>query len=253
MTTTTAVVPMATTPQRVSLIAKLASKYSVEPEKMLETLKRTAFKGPKEVSNEQMMALLVVAHEHGLNPFTRELFAFPDQSGIVPVVSIDGWTRIMLEHPQYDGYEVFWSEETINHSGKPVPTWCEIHMFRKDKSRPCVHREWFDECKRNTAPWGTHPRRMLEHKAIIQTARRCFGFAGIYDQDEAERIVELHQVPTGAGGPGSGMPPVLEKLNAPEPAPAPEEEEQKTEVPPEEHPVMPDIFGDLEDEDPPKV
>ncbi|ENC7540331.1 phage recombination protein Bet, partial [Salmonella enterica subsp. enterica serovar Brandenburg] len=32
--------------------------------------------------------------------------------------------------------------------------------------------------------------RMLRHKAMIQCARLAFGFAGIYDKDEAERIVE---------------------------------------------------------------
>jgi len=31
---------------------------------------------------------------------------------------------------------------------------------------------------------------MLRHKALIQCARLAFGFAGIYDQDEAERFVE---------------------------------------------------------------
>ena len=31
---------------------------------------------------------------------------------------------------------------------------------------------------------------MLRHKAMIQCARLAFGFAGIYDQDEAERIAE---------------------------------------------------------------
>lgn len=31
---------------------------------------------------------------------------------------------------------------------------------------------------------------MLRHKAMIQGARLAFGFVGIYDQDEAERIVE---------------------------------------------------------------
>jgi len=46
------------------------------------------------------------------------------------------------------------------------------------------------ECKRNTQPWQSHPRRMLRHKAMIQCARLAFGFAGIYDQDEAERIVD---------------------------------------------------------------
>ena len=31
--------------------------------------------------------------------------------------------------------------------------------------------------------------RMLRHKALIQCARLAFGFTGIYDQDEAERII----------------------------------------------------------------
>jgi hypothetical protein len=31
---------------------------------------------------------------------------------------------------------------------------------------------------------------MLRHKAMIQCARIAFGFGGIFDQDEAERIVE---------------------------------------------------------------
>jgi hypothetical protein len=32
---------------------------------------------------------------------------------------------------------------------------------------------------------------MLRHKALIQCARLAFGYGGIYDQDEAERIIEI--------------------------------------------------------------
>jgi hypothetical protein len=40
---------------------------------------------------------------------------------------------------------------------------------------------------------------MLRHKAMIQCARLAFGFGGIYDQDEAERIaeIEINPAPTG--------------------------------------------------------
>jgi hypothetical protein len=31
---------------------------------------------------------------------------------------------------------------------------------------------------------------MLRHKTLIQCARLAFGFAGIFDQDEAERVIE---------------------------------------------------------------
>jgi phage recombination protein Bet len=87
--------------QAPSLVSRMAGKYGVEPDKMLSTLKATAFKG--DVSNEQLMALLIVAEQHGLNPWTKEIYAFPDRTGIVPVVSVDGWSRIINEHPQMDG------------------------------------------------------------------------------------------------------------------------------------------------------
>ena len=57
-----------------SLLAKMAARFSVEPGKMLSTLKSTAFKG--DVSNEQMMALLIVADQYGLNPWTKEFTLF---------------------------------------------------------------------------------------------------------------------------------------------------------------------------------
>ncbi len=34
------------------------------------------------------------------------------------------------------------------------------------------------------------PQRMLRHKAMIQCARIAFGYGGIYDQDEGEKILE---------------------------------------------------------------
>ena len=51
------------------------------------------------------------------------------------------------------------------------------------------------ECYRDMGPWKTHPKRMLRHKAMIQCARLAFGFTGIYDQDEADRIAEAQKEP----------------------------------------------------------
>ena len=46
--------------QSQSLITRFASRFGVEPTKLLVTLKATAFRSDHEVTNEQMMALLVV-------------------------------------------------------------------------------------------------------------------------------------------------------------------------------------------------
>jgi len=164
------------------LIERTARRFGVDANKMMATLKATAFKG--DVSNEQMMALLIVAEKYRLNPWTGELFAFPSKGGIVPVVSVDGWSRIMNEHPQFNGIEFNDSPED------DPPSWIECVIYRRDRDHPIKVRERFSECRRDTIPWKSHPARMLRHKAMIQCARIAFGFAGIYDEDEARRIIE---------------------------------------------------------------
>lgn len=167
-----------------TLTTKLAEKLELgsDGSDLMITLKATAFKG--QVSDAQMTALLIVANQYGLNPWTKEIYAFPDKNnGIVPVVGVDGWARIINSHPQFDGMDF---EQT------PESCTCVIH--RKDRGHPMRVTEYMVECARDNAqPWKSHPYRMLRHKAMIQCARLAFGFVGIFDSDEAERIVENMQ------------------------------------------------------------
>jgi phage recombination protein Bet len=168
----------------VALTTKLATSLNMgDGAGLIETLKATAFKG--QVSDAQMTALLVVANQYGLNPWTKEIYAFPDKNnGIVPVVGVDGWSRIINGHPQFDGMDFAQDAES-----------CTCIIYRKDRSHPVKVTEYMAECRRpNVGPWQSHPRRMLRHKAMIQCARIAFGYAGIYDQDEAERIAEVKTV-----------------------------------------------------------
>lgn len=184
-----------------SQAGKLAEKLNLagDPRELVDTLKATAFKG--DVSDAQMAALLIVSNQYGLSPWTREIFAFPDkQNGIVPVVGVDGWSRIINQHPQFDGMDFDQSETMVELEGaKPAPEWMECRIYRKDRTHPTVAREYLDEVYRPpfngkygkvNGPWQSHTKRFLRHKTMIQCARMAFGYAGIYDQDEAERIVE---------------------------------------------------------------
>lgn len=170
-----------------TLTSKLATRLDMgDGTGLVETLKATAFKG--QVSDAQMTALMVVANQYGLNPWTKEIYAFPDKNnGIVPVVGVDGWSRIINSHPQFDGMDFEQDAES-----------CTCIIFRKDRGHPIRVTEWLAECRRaNVGPWASHPKRMLRHKAMIQCARLAFGYGGIYDQDEAERIVESIDATTG--------------------------------------------------------
>ncbi len=218
-----------------SLMAKLGAKYGVDGSKLYETLKATAFKtkpGDPPASDAQLMALMVVSDQYSLNPFTREIFAFPDkQNGIVPVVGVDGWSRIINSNPEFDGMEFEQDDDSCT---------CRIH--RKDRAHPTEVTEYLSECKRNTSPWGTHPKRMLRHKAMIQCARLAFGYVGIYDQDEAERILERDITGEVEVREPVSMPTPKPKAKAKaKPAPEPEEE---PEPPPEEAPPADDMPND---------
>ncbi|OOH92167.1 phage recombination protein Bet [Pasteurellaceae bacterium 15-036681] len=163
-----------------TLTQKLANRFEIsDGSNLIDTLKQTAFKG--NVSDSQMTALLIVANQYSLNPWTKEIYAFPDRNnGIVPIVGVDGWSRILNENPQFDGIEFDLDDEK-----------CTCKIYRKDRSRAIQVTEYMTECFRDNSPaWKSHPKRMLRHKAMIQCARLAFGFTGIYDQDEADRIVE---------------------------------------------------------------
>jgi len=164
-----------------TLTSNLAKQFNMgDGSDLANTLKATCFKGGIQVTDAQMTALLVVAQQYTLNPFTKEIYAFPDKGGIVPVVGVDGWARIINSHPQFDGMDFEQDADS-----------CTCTIYRKDRSHPTKVTEWMAECKRlNVGPWQSHPYRMLRHKAMIQAARLAFGFVGIYEQDEAERILE---------------------------------------------------------------
>lgn len=197
-----------------SLVVKFAERYGILPEKLITTLLATAFRqrDGQQPTLEQLVALLVVADQYNLNPFTKEIYAYPDkQNGIIPVVSVDGWTRIANEHPQFDGADFRFSEEMYEpQAGIRLHAWMEAVIHRKDREHPIVVREYAEEVYRLPllvkrkdgpgsyevkTPWQSHPKRMHRHKTWIQGLRYAFGFAGIYDQDEAERIMERDIAP----------------------------------------------------------
>lgn len=171
-----------------TLTSKLAKTLDIAGavDELLSVLKATAFKGG--ATDAQMTALMIVADQYGLNPWTKEIYAFPDkQHGVVPVVGVDGWSRIINTNPQFDGIEFEQDDES-----------CTCIIYRKDRSHATRVTEYMSECLRPpfksqsghliSGPWQSHPRRMLRHKAMIQCSRIAFGFVGIFDQDEAERF-----------------------------------------------------------------
>ena len=180
------------TQEQRSVMLSMAERYGMDHKAFESTLMATVMPAEVQVSREQVAAFLLVAKQYDLNPFTREIFAFPaKRGGIMPIVSVDGWLKLINSHPQFDG--MTFVDQRMD-SGELDSVTCKI--YRKDRAHPVEVTEYMRECKRGTDPWKTWPARMLRHKAAIQAARYAFGFSGIMEQDEADRIgdAEVHAV-----------------------------------------------------------
>ena len=195
-------------------IERMAGRLQVSKDVLEKTLKATVCKGTKmsngqfrPISNEEFVSFIAVANNYKLNPLTKEIYAYPDtkSAGIIPIVATDGWNKLMTTHPNYKTHYYRQAEDMVKPTtvAKLCPKWMEIVIVKKDDSEVIV-REYLDECYNGgkkykdgnpiSSPWDTHTKRMLRHKTKIQGAREAFGFGGIYDQDEGDRIVEAHLV-----------------------------------------------------------
>ena len=174
---------------------------TIDATSMMSSLKATCFKvGDKsyknqkgewvttaapEVTDEQMMQLLLVSNQYGLNPWTKEIYAFPSKGGgIQPIVGVDGWIKIINSHPQFNGFSF---EFYGDFSKTDSDAWVKCIIHRKDRTFPIEVVEYFAECAGTSEPWKKFPRRMMRHKTLIQAARLAFGFSGIIELDEYER------------------------------------------------------------------
>lgn len=185
-----------------SLLVEFGKRYTIEPNRVANVLKNTAFRDvAHKITDDQMIALLVVANQYGLNPFTREIYAFPKAGTITPVVGVDGWVTLMNSTNKDDGVEFRESETTVTAAdGTVCCEWIECLIYKKGSNHPTIVRERFLENyqqpftnkdgKEIKGPWQTCPYRMLRHRALAQAVRVAFGFSGIYDIYDAKIIAE---------------------------------------------------------------
>jgi len=151
----------------------------------------------RSASQAEVAAFLLVCKQYDLNPLVKEVYPMPARrgDGMSALVSLDGWVTLMNRNPAFDGLEF---EDILDDKGKLVSVTCKI--WRSDRSHPTSTTEYMAECfqDRKDSPWLKWPNRMLRHKSTIQAARLAFGFSGLMDPDEYERLEEAPEAPPAA-------------------------------------------------------
>lgn len=120
--------------------------------------------------------LLRLANKYQLDPLSDEIALLQGQDqSYQPFITIDGWSKLINNHPQYAGMSLRDSTELIN----GIPTWMECTIYRNDRILPIVIKEYFDEVRTDHPSWQQMPRRMLRHRVIQQSARLAFAISSI--------------------------------------------------------------------------
>ncbi len=160
------------------------------PSVLESALKSSVFNSKKPITDVQLALMINVCRKYQLDPMLKEIYAYPSRDGgIVPFLGVDGWVNLMLRSPHYKNHEFNYAEEIVEFNNRKIPEWIECIITKKSGDSVKI-REYYEETKRSTDVWNSMPNRMLRHKALIQCIRITFGYAGIYDEDDAKYISE---------------------------------------------------------------
>ncbi len=118
------------------------------------------------------MQLLRLANKHQLDPLSDEIALLQGENQTYqPLITIDGWSKLINNHPQYTGMSLRDSTELID----GIPAWMECTIYRNNRILPIVIKEYLEEVRTNHPSWQQMPRRMLRHRVIQQCARLALG------------------------------------------------------------------------------
>jgi len=125
------------------------------------------------ITSYTQVQLLRLASKHLLDPLSDEISIMETKEGFLPFITIDGWAKLMNQHPQYAGMSL--REPTESNS--QLPAWMECTIYRNDRILPIVVKEYLEEVMTIHPSWQQMPRRMLRHRVIQQCARLAFGIS----------------------------------------------------------------------------
>jgi hypothetical protein len=155
--------------------------------------------------------LLRLANKYRLDPLSDEISLLQKQDQTYqPFITIDGWSKLMNDHPQYAGMSLRDSTELKD----GIPTWIECTIYRNDRILPIVIKEYFEEVKTDHPSWQQMPRRMLRHRVIQQCARLAFNISSS-DQGNPKtpKPKDLKQGPIQQNNPRNRMSILKERLS----------------------------------------
>lgn len=203
-------------PQK-GLLASMAEKYNLDPDIFERTIAATCM--PAQHTREEFVACMMIAHQHNLNPLTKEIYFMRTRSGqIQPIVGMDGWITLAQRNTEFKGYTF---REILDPKTGNVLA-CEGTFRRKDWDEPLVITEYMAECRGSGGGWQKTPIRMLRNRTLTQGIRLLVGISGLMERDEYDQWQDRELPVAQAQAQAPAMPSVDELFEEPAAPPDPD-------------------------------
>lgn len=172
-------------------IVKQADAEIITAERITKYME--AFGIASQLEKGEKEQFIEIATAFQLNPFKREIYCIPYGKGEFRKLLIITGYETYLKRAERTGKMDGWSAD-IEGSGEDMVA--VVTIYRKDWSRPFIHKAYWSECKQTTfkdgkqqlnAMWSKMGKFMLKKVATAQAFRLCFPdeFGGMpYTADE---------------------------------------------------------------------
>ena len=172
----------ATSARAASTRAKAAAFLGCDPKKISDVLRGvwTVTKGEPVLTDQELIVGMALVARYELDPFAREIYVTRGKKGLMVILGIDGWIRVLDRTEHYDGFE----QEEEFEDGKLVSVTTRI--FSTKHSHPAAYTARMSEyLKLGGFVANTCPMHMLGIFSLKHAARRFVPLGGCVTEDEA--------------------------------------------------------------------
>ncbi len=171
------------TQQRQGIVDNAAAIMGCQPAKLLDLLRNVwhTSKGQPDLTPQEMFVGISLVARYGLDPIAREVYVTRSKKGLMTIVGIDGWIKILCRTPHYDGHEV-----EIHEDANGKVDWVETRIHSKDRTYPATYKAFMSEyIKMGGFVAQQMPSHMLRLFSLRHAARQFVPLAGVTTEEEA--------------------------------------------------------------------
>lgn len=182
------------TERRRTTLTEAAAFLGVPAHKIYDILRNLwkPSKGQEPLSNNEIYNGLVLIARFELDPFAREIYVTRGSHGLMVIVGIDGWIKILDRTEHYDGFD---REYGYSEDGKEL-LWIQTTIHSTKRKHPTVHRAFMAEYKRICGPVASQiPVHMLGIFSLRHAARLFVPLGAYIMTEEEAKFLQREETP----------------------------------------------------------